>query len=224
MANNQTSGDLYIGTGTRTVDGEIKIGTGANTATLNPITIGSNSSAVKVNVSLTIGTTSTSPASITSLGAITGSSLGLGTGAITSGIITSSGLITANNGLTVPSGKAMTASGSLVASIGTISGNTSVVSYSGNTPSLVGGSYNINLLVILTGAANKTVTLMNPIANQTIIFRARMIGGSLVTIQANNSALIIYGLNDSALKSTVVLSSITSSLRLISDGTNWYQV
>ena len=124
LANNQTSGDLYIGTGTRTVDGEIKIGTGANTATLNPITIGSNSSAVKVNGSLTIGTTTTSPASITSLGAITGSSLGLGTGAITSGMITSSGLITANNGLTVPSGKAMTASGTLVASIGTIGGNT----------------------------------------------------------------------------------------------------
>ena len=93
----------------------------------------------------------------------------------------------------------------------------------GNTPTLVGGTYNINLLVIITGSASKTITLPNPIANQNIIFRSRMTGGSLVTIQANNSALIIYGLGDSALKSTVVLSSITSSLSLISDGTHWYQ-
>ena len=118
----------------------------------------------------------------------------------------------------------MTASGTLVASIGTISGNTAVVTYSANSPTLVGGSYNINLLVILTGAANKTVTLMNPIANQTIIFRARMTGGTTVTIQANNSASIIYPLDRSVLGSSVVLASVTSSMRLISDGTNWFEI
>ena len=152
------------------------------------------------------------------------------TGLITSngisntGTITSSGLITANNGLTVPSGKAMTASGTLVASIGTISGNTAVTTVTGNTPTLVGGTYNINLLVIITGSASKTITLPDPIANQNIIFRSRMTGGSSVTIQANNSASIIYGLGDSVLRSTVAFTSITSSLRLISDGTHWYQV
>jgi hypothetical protein len=139
------------------------------------------------------------------------------------GTITSSGLITANNGLTVPSGKAMTASGTLVASIGTISGNTSVVTLTGNTPSLVGGSYNINLLVIISGSASKTITLPSPIANQNIIFRSRMTGGTTVTIQANSSASIIYALDRSVLSSTVSLSSITSSLTLISDGTHWYQ-
>jgi hypothetical protein len=166
---------------------------------------------------------------ISSSGKITGTSLALGSGAITSGditagAITSSGLITANNDLTVPSGKAITASGTLVASIGTISGNTAVVTYSGNTPSLAGGSYNINLFVILTGNNNKTVTLMNPIANQNITFRARMTGGTTVTIQANTSASIIYAIDRSALSSSVVLTSITSSLTLISDGANWYQI
>jgi hypothetical protein len=167
--------------------------------------------------------TSSATSTIDSSGAITGSSLALGSGAITSGAITSSGLITANNGLTVPSGKAMTASGTLVASIGTISGNTSVVTLTGNTPSLAGGSYNINLLVIITGSASKTITLPTPIANQNIIFRSRMTGGTTVTIQANSSASIIYAIDRSVLSSTVLLSSITSSLTLISDGTNWYQ-
>jgi hypothetical protein len=140
------------------------------------------------------------------------------------GTITSSGLITANNGLTVPSGKAMTASGTLVASIGTISGNTAVLSYSANnTPSLVGGSYNINLFVILAGNNSKTVTLMDPIANQNITFRARMTGGTSITIQANNSASIIYAIDRATLSSSVVFTSITSSLKLISDGTYWYQ-
>ena len=64
---------------------------------------------------------------------------------------------------------------------------------------------------------------MDPIANQNIIFRARLTGGTSVTIQANNSALIIYVLDNSALKSSVTLSSITSSMRFISDGTHWYQ-
>jgi hypothetical protein len=76
----------------------------------------------------------------------------------------------------------------------------------------------------MTGDKNKTVTLMNPIANQNITFRARMTGGTTVTIQANTSASIIYAIDRSALSSSVVLTSITSSLTLISDGTNWYQI
>ena len=203
-------------TGLITANGISNTGTISSTGNITS----SGGSLIGAYQNSTLSATST----ISSLGAITGSSLALGSGAITSGAITSSGLITANNGLTVPSGKAMTASGTLVASIGTISGNTAVVSYSGNTPTLVGGSYNINLLVILTGAANKTITLMNPIANQTIIFRARMTGGTTITVQANNSASIIYPLERSVLSSSVVLTSITSSLTLISDGTNWYEI
>ena len=65
---------------------------------------------------------------------------------------------------------------------------------------------------------------MNPIANQNITFRARMTGGTSITIQANNSASIIYALDRATLSSTVLFSSITSSLTLISDGTNWYQI
>ena len=65
---------------------------------------------------------------------------------------------------------------------------------------------------------------MNPIANQNITFRARMTGGTTVTIQPNTSASIIYAIDRSALSSSVVLTSITSSLTLISDGTNWYQI
>ena len=141
---------------------------------------------------------------------------------LNTGTISSSGLINADGGLTVPSGKAMTASGTLVASIGTISGNTSIVSFANNTISLVSGSYNINLLVILTGNnTNKTITLMNPIANQNIIFRARMTGSSSANIQANGGSSIIYPIG-LATTPTTALSSTTSSLRLISDGTSWY--
>ena len=88
----------------------------------------------------------------------------------------------------VQSGKAMPASGTLVASIETISGRSSIVTVTGFTPTLVNGSYNIYLLVIIAGSASKTITLLNPIANQYILFRARMTGGVSVTIQANGTS------------------------------------
>jgi hypothetical protein len=47
LANNQTSGDLYIGTGARTAAGAISIGTGSSVA--NPITIGSATSVTNIN-------------------------------------------------------------------------------------------------------------------------------------------------------------------------------
>ena len=137
------------------------------------------------------------------------------------GNLTTTGIITANNGLTVPSGKAMTASGTLVASIGTISGNTSIVTLTGQTPTLVGGSYNINLFVICTGGASKTITLMDPIANQHITFRARQSGGATVTIQANNLASIIYPIGLASTSSQTSFT-VTGSLSIFSDGTNWY--
>ena len=124
----------------------------------------------------------------------------------------------------VPSGKAMTASGTLVASIGTISGRSSIVTVTGFTPTLVNESYNINLLVIIARSASKTITLPNPIENQNIFVRARMTGGTSVTIQVNGASPtneIIYSLGSATATSTTSLSSITSSLHLFSDGTNW---
>jgi hypothetical protein len=148
----------YTTSGTDTI-------TTLNTATINSLgstlSIGTNGTTMDTVI---IGTNSNTQTKIN------GGSIGLLNNTAVTGTLTSTGLITANNGITVPLGKAMTASGTLVASIGTISGNTSIVTLSGQTPSLVGGSYNINLFVICTGGAAKTITLMDPIANQNIIF------------------------------------------------------
>ena len=199
----------YTTSGTDTI-------TTLNTATINSLgstlSIGTNGTTMDTVI---IGTNSNTQTKIN------GGSIGLLNNTAVTGTLTSTGLITANNGITVPLGKAMTASGTLVASIGTISGNTSIVTLSGQTPSLVGGSYNINLFVICTGGAAKTITLMDPIANQNIIFRARQSGGSSVTIQANNLASIIYPLGIAS-PSSQTSFTITGSISIFSDGINWY--
>ena len=112
----QTSGVLNIGTGVRLTTGNgggINIGTGSNTATVNSITLGSNSSAVKINGSLTIGTNApTAPASISSTGAISGTT------------ISGSGVIT---GLSFQN----TANSASISSTGTIGGNALTLSSTG---------------------------------------------------------------------------------------------
>ena len=101
------------------------IGCGAITSTGNISTSSASGTITAPSGGFLIGpykNAATSSASITAAGVITGASLGLGTGAITCGAISSSGLITADGGLTVPSGDILTSNGTITCN-GTITAN-----------------------------------------------------------------------------------------------------
>ena len=104
---------------------------GAITTTSGAITSASTVSGTTITASTGLvgayqNKASSASASITTTGVITGASLGLGTGAIGCGAITSgaisgttmtaSGLISANGGMTVPSGQTLTVNGTLKSS------------------------------------------------------------------------------------------------------------
>ena len=116
-----TAGPINIGIGARNQN--INIGTGATGGIL---TLGSANMPLSILGTFTlpsVGTTGSisgasfantaGSASISSTGAITGASLSVGTGTITSGVITASGLLTANLGITVPSGQTIASNGTL---------------------------------------------------------------------------------------------------------------
>jgi hypothetical protein len=91
---------------------------GAITTTSGAITSASTVSGTTITASTGLvgayqNKASSATASITTAGVITGASLGLGTGAITCGAISSSGLITADGGITIPSGDILQVSGTL---------------------------------------------------------------------------------------------------------------
>ena len=106
LAAAQTGGILYIGTGPRTSEGEINIGTGANSA--NNLYIGHkgatvSTQVVRINTSTGAGVGSTVIGSATSGTNIIGNA-GVGGNLTVTGSITASDLITADGGLRLNAG------------------------------------------------------------------------------------------------------------------------
>jgi hypothetical protein len=99
----QTSGDLFIGTGTRTAAADINIGTGANGA--GTIYIG-HKNAVTSTQAVKINTSSGGSGGATTIGSA-------GSATIIGGSLAVSGVLTADGGITLPSGDTMTLTGNI---------------------------------------------------------------------------------------------------------------
>jgi len=132
LAAAQTSGDLYIGTGTRTSAADINIGTGANGA--GNIFIGHKPSvvstqAVKINTSSATGASGATTIGSTTSATTIGGSLSV------------SGMLTADGGITLPSGDTLTVTGT-ISGTGAISTTGLMTANGGLT---MGGSNHITL-------------------------------------------------------------------------------
>ena len=247
---NSTTATPIINIGATLLNGTVRAGATINIGrmTTNAITIGHSTANVTISSSSgsikTAGltcTTQTATGEITASGGITipvgktltanggikASSIDTTTTIMAIGALSTGGItLGATNAATTIAGDLtvsgqITANGLLTATIGTISGATSIITFSANANTLVGGTYNLNLLVVCSGTANKTITLMDPIINQNIIFRGIQTGGTTITLTSNGSALIIHPLATAVVGSSVTFN-ITQSLRLISDEIKWY--
>ena len=226
---------------------------GAITTTSGAITSASTVSGTTITASTGLvgayqNKASASSASITTAGVITGASLGLGTGAITCGAISSSGLITADGGLTVPSGDTLLSNGTLTCS-GAINANGGLSLTSGNitlpisnsnsgfTETLFGKNgygeggasitidqttINSNYIYFVNGGSGVTITLpISPTTNQ--IITIRNIFTNPVTIKVGNISTQSLWPNDSATIGTTTIINYGYSQKFIWRGL-WYGI
>ena len=203
LAEGQTSGDLWIGTGPRTATSDINIGTGANGA--GNIYIGHkgtstvSTQAVKINTGSAVGATGA-----TTIGSST-------SGTTIGGTLSVTGNLTANGGITLPSGDELTITGT-ISGAGTITTTSSVASPEYNGPSgnatamTVGGNQTSGQITI--GGAQTTGTLNIGTAIRTSTTNGINIGSN--TSALNVAPINIGGTNDSA--TIGALSGTTMSL------------
>jgi hypothetical protein len=218
------------------------IGCGAITSTGNISTSSASGTITAPSGGFLIGpykNAATATASITAAGVITGASLGLGTGAITCGAISSSGLITADGGLTVPSGDTLLSNGTLTCS-GAINANGGLTVASGQLLTATGTG-------ILSGrssfgSASMPYTISSSAINQTYHFYIHTTAGTLTipsASAASNQVLVIrsiIGATNSITSTSNIWPIGTGtfvtaytlvaygSIVLHSDGGTWYQI
>ena len=222
---------------------------GAITTTSGAITSASTVSGTTITASTGLvgayqNKASSASASITTAGVITGASLGLGTGAITCGAISSSGLITADGGLTVPSGDTLLSNGTLTCS-GAINANGGLTVASGQLLTATGTG-------ILSGrspfgSSSMPYTITAGTINQTYHFYIHTTAGTLTLPSAStvNQVINIRSLVGSTSQiaspsniwptgTGVFITPVSTpnyytlaaygSMVLHSDGGTWYQI
>ena len=192
------AGGIHVTGEIRSTTGNLTASAGNIIATAGNITAGGNFIGAYQNAS------ATPSASITSTGTITGASLALGSGAIGCGAITTTttGLITANNGITIPSGKSLTANGGIITGTIDTSTNATTLKLGSNITTVnieIGGALTSGDIIIgnnnTTGA---TITIGKPLTETTIngtltTTNAGILGGGISYIQFDAATLSLTG-------------------------------
>lgn len=168
---------------------------GLNTFLGHKITTGITNTGTFSSTNIEVINGETSVASITSSGEITGTSLNVESGAV----------------------DILTISGSLITSLGQISGATSFVNATSNTN--LNGTYNLKLYVICSTNDHQIITLPSAKINQEIIIRGIKSSGSIVV---NSSSSNIYTLSTSSSSSSIKIGT-TACLRLFCNGSFWFE-